>query len=221
MLEPKVYKNKVTEELVTAVQYDRIHIHEIMSWIIANDGVASFDYHYPSGDPKSYFNMMIEESFVEVHDGNWVVFLGEDGFFVYDGPTFHSVYFEEVIIDENYMPTSWIELIAQTCHAANRAIQISIGDPEVSPVWEEAPNWQKQSAFDGVKKALGGATPEELHESWREFKRKDGWAYGEVKDAERKLHPCMVPYDQLSLNQSMKDEVFHAIVKTFKDMELG
>lgn len=112
---------------------------------------------------------------------------------------------------------AWIALAAQVCHEANRAIQIATLDPSPSPKWDDAPNWQKASAIEGVVNALNGQTPQELHESWMEFKRKDGWVYGEDKDAEAKTHPCMVPYGELSEDQLVKDYVFQAIVQTFKE----
>ena len=36
------------------------------------------------------------------------------------------------------------------------------------------------------------------HEVWAKGRLDDGWCYGEVRDDENKLHPCLVPYDQLS-----------------------
>jgi hypothetical protein len=37
-----------------------------------------------------------------------------------------------------------------------------------------------------------------------EEKVKDGWVYGEVKDVEAKTHPCIVPFDALSVEQTDK-----------------
>jgi hypothetical protein len=45
---------------------------------------------------------------------------------------------------------------------------------------------------------------------------KDGWVYGEVKDAEKKTHPCLVPFDQLPLFQQKKDKLFCAIVDALR-----
>lgn len=106
--------------------------------------------------------------------------------------------------------------IAQVCHEANRALQIAAGDPAPSPHWDAAPQWQRDSAVDGVAKALSGATPEQLHESWCDFKTKDGWVHGPVKDEATKTHPCLVPYDQLPADQRTKDDLFAAIVTTLK-----
>jgi len=102
--------------------------------------------------------------------------------------------------------------IARVCHEANRALQIEAGDPAVSPSWDEAPEWQRASAVEGVAEARAGATPEQLHDSWCDSKVRDGWSFGAVKDAEAKTHPCLVPYDELPEDQRRKDAVFGAIV---------
>lgn len=39
---------------------------------------------------------------------------------------------------------------------------------------------------------------ENVHEVWAAGRIADGWQYGEVRDDERKLHPCIVPYNELS-----------------------
>lgn len=112
---------------------------------------------------------------------------------------------------------AWILLTAQVCHEANRAIQLHAGDPNPSPKWADAPKSQKASAVDGVIKALNGSTPEQLHESWCDFKVADGWKFGAVKDEEAKTHPCLVDYDHLPEEQKLKDFVFQSIVQTFHD----
>lgn len=108
------------------------------------------------------------------------------------------------------------EDIARVAHEANRAYQIAAGDPAPSPHWDDAPGWQRDSAIDGVAKALSGYTPEELHTSWCEHKRRDGWTYGDVKDAEAKTHPCLVPYHKLPDEQKVKDDLFSAVVNTLR-----
>jgi hypothetical protein len=39
-----------------------------------------------------------------------------------------------------------------------------------------------------------------------------GWVYGEVKDAEKKTHPCLVPFSELPPFQQQKDSLFCGIV---------
>jgi hypothetical protein len=107
-----------------------------------------------------------------------------------------------------------IENIAIMCHEANKVWCYLNGDPS-QPHWGWAPQWQRDSAINGVQHALKypDATPEDMHSNWMADKIADGWVYGEVKDAVAKTHPCMVPYDQLPEFQRKKDALFLAIVR--------
>lgn len=99
------------------------------------------------------------------------------------------------------------------CHETNKVYCESIGD--TSQVhWEDAPDWQRVSAEKGVLFALENqsAPNSAVHDSWRNEKVNEGWVYGEVKDAEKKTHPCLVPYDELPQEQQAKDALFRTIV---------
>lgn len=102
------------------------------------------------------------------------------------------------------------EQIARVCHEANRAYCEAIGDQSQLP-WDEAAQWQRDSALEGVTSVA--RNPREQHEAWCESKRKDGWIYGLVKDGVLKTHPCLVAYEQLPLEQQLKDTLFQAIVE--------
>jgi hypothetical protein len=104
---------------------------------------------------------------------------------------------------------------ARVCHEANRAFCETLGD-DSQLSWELAPEWQRQSAVKGVQFILDnpGAPTSSTHESWMKEKIKEGWVYGDVKDPEAKLHPCLVPYDALPLHQQTKDHLFKAVVKS-------
>ena len=107
-----------------------------------------------------------------------------------------------------------IEDIAKVCHEANRAYCQSIGDDSQLP-WESAPDWQKKSAIGGVVFHLENpaSRPEDSHNSWLAGKLRDGWKYGPVKDPEKKEHPCMLGYNELPIEQRMKDSLFLAVVR--------
>lgn len=111
-----------------------------------------------------------------------------------------------------------IEDIAKICHEANKAYCETIGDySQVS--WEYAEEWQKESAIKGVEFALANpdATPIDQHESWSQQKLAEGWVYGEVKDTEKKTHPCLVAsYELLPVEQRAKDSIFQNIVSALK-----
>jgi hypothetical protein len=103
--------------------------------------------------------------------------------------------------------------IARVCHEANRGFCIALGDTS-QPAWEDAPEWQQTSAFDGVAFNLANpdAPPSASHDNWLAGKMATGWIYGPVKDPAAKTHPCCVPYDQLPPEQRAKDHLFKAIV---------
>jgi ryanodine receptor 2 len=46
-------------------------------------------------------------------------------------------------------------------------------------------------------KALTEQLAENVHEVWAAGRIADGWRWGEQRDDARRLHPCLVPYDQL------------------------
>lgn len=113
-----------------------------------------------------------------------------------------------------------LEQVAKVCHEANRAYCQTIGDNS-QPAWEQAPQWQKDSAINGVKfhvahlSAGSKPSPSASHEAWLEEKRKAGWTYGPTKNPDTKQHPCFMPYDGLPLEQRMKDYIFAAIAEAF------
>ena len=110
--------------------------------------------------------------------------------------------------------------VARVCHETNRAFCATIGDNSQKP-WEEAEAWQRESAVKGVAFALDNPTApaSSQHDAWLADKLRDGWKYGPVKDATRKEHPCIVPYDQLPVEQRLKDYLFKAIVSAFVQAE--
>ena len=110
---------------------------------------------------------------------------------------------------------SMVELIACAAHMANRTYCQTLGD-ESQPLWKDAPEWQRDSACNGVKAVLANPsqTPEQSHEGWLAQKQMEGWRWGPAKDPETKEHPCMVPYGQLPENQCYKDTVFLTTVRS-------
>jgi hypothetical protein len=103
--------------------------------------------------------------------------------------------------------------IARVAHEVNRAYCQSIGDSSQAP-WEQAPEWQRASAVNGVRFHLDNpdADPEASHANWLREKIADGWKVGPVKDPAIKEHPCCVPYGELPQEQRAKDYIFRAVV---------
>jgi len=107
--------------------------------------------------------------------------------------------------------------IAQVAHEINKTYCESIGD-NTQPSWEDAPDWQKTSAINGVQFHIDNpnATPENSHESWLKQKQEEGWKYGLIKNPETKEHPCFCPYNELPIEQRTKDYLFRQVVHSLK-----
>lgn len=110
--------------------------------------------------------------------------------------------------------------IARLAHEANRTYCQMLGD-DSHFAWEDAPEWQKRSAIEGVQAIMNNPLmgPEEGHRRWMEHKLKSGWKYGPKKDSERKEHPCLVPYSSLPITQRFKDYLFHSVVVAAMGLE--
>ncbi len=113
--------------------------------------------------------------------------------------------------------TQMVLMIAVVCHQANKAWCEQNGDPSQKD-WADAEQWQRDSAIKGVEFRLDNpeAGNDGQHNSWMNEKIGQGWVYGEVKDAEAKTHPCIVPYNLLPKYQQKKDALFSAIVDSLK-----
>lgn len=111
--------------------------------------------------------------------------------------------------------------IAEVAHEANRTYCKVIGDESQSS-WSYAENWQQESAINGVKFHIDNpnATPEDSHKNWMREKFKTGWEYGEEKDIENKFHPCLMPYEDLPVEQKIKDSIFIGVVRAFLKHDL-
>ena len=107
--------------------------------------------------------------------------------------------------------------IAKVAHEANRAWCEVNGDTSQLK-WGDAPEWQIKSAIEGVRFHMQNpdAGDSASHDNWMKQKIEEGWVYGEVKDPEKKTHPCLVPFDQLPEVQQKKDALFRAIVHALK-----
>jgi len=108
---------------------------------------------------------------------------------------------------------AYVMAIAKCVHQLNKAYCEMLED--YSQVdWDEAPEWQKESAMTGVQKIMDGEIVNytDSHKSWMDQKVKNGWVYGNVKDARAKTHPCIVPFEDLPEEQQIKDLLFFKTV---------
>lgn len=53
-----------------------------------------------------------------------------------------------------------------------------------------------------------------VHEVWAAGRIAEGWQWGEVRDDARRLHPCLVPYEELPESERNYDR--HTALETLK-----
>ena len=109
--------------------------------------------------------------------------------------------------------------IAKIAHEVNRAYCQALGDTsQIS--WDEAPEWQKRSALLGIEFCLKNkdAGPDACHKSWMKQKLDEGWIYGIPKNTENKVHPYLIPFEELSKVQQAKDFIFKAVVEQVSNL---
>jgi len=90
------------------------------------------------------------------------------------------------------------------------------GDNSV-PEWNLATDEMKDITINGVEDIINGVvkSPEDSHNKWMEHKIKDGWKYGKYKNVDKKEHPSLIPYEQLSTYEKQKDKIFFDIVRFY------
>ncbi len=110
--------------------------------------------------------------------------------------------------------TNLFERIAKASYEATNAwAEAAGGTPKAR--WDDAEDWRRASAVEGVKQALlEGRTPEQLHESWRKDRLSRGWTPGAKRDAEAKQDPHLKPYAELGDSLKRKSDLFAAVAHT-------
>lgn len=86
--------------------------------------------------------------------------------------------------------------------------------PIVPVPWQDREAAFKNQFLEVIERQCGpdrSSSPEELHGTWMEAYFKMGWVYGEQYDRENKIHPDLVPYDDLGKLEQDKDSVFVAL----------
>lgn len=110
-----------------------------------------------------------------------------------------------------------VNQIAAMCHQVNK-LWCELNGDDSQKDWGEAEQWQRDSAIKGVEFRLANPQTGEdaQHNAWMEDKIKDGWVYGEEKNAELKTHPCITAFENLPEFQQKKDKLFCVIVDALK-----
>jgi len=100
-----------------------------------------------------------------------------------------------------------VEQFGRLNHALRREVARIFGDGTVPPDWDDAPEWMHAESARSARKLLEnpGMMAEEEHDRWMRQKIADGWTQGPVRDDEAKIHPSLLPFDQLPPGERLKD----------------
>jgi RyR domain-containing protein len=100
--------------------------------------------------------------------------------------------------------------IARVCWSTNLALQVVDGEAVPDVPWDAAPDWRRRLCTQAVELVDCGniLTAQEAHERWRGEMLRAGWRPGQHKNPEDRLHPSLVPWQQLSPRQRLGQELF-------------
>jgi hypothetical protein len=96
--------------------------------------------------------------------------------------------------------TAECESIARVVWEANRTLQIADGEEWPDVPWDSASDERRGLCLDVVKMVCARVVqdPATAHEMWATGMALDGWVWDHEKDLERKTHPSLVPWNQLT-----------------------
>ena len=103
---------------------------------------------------------------------------------------------------------------AQFIYDGARLAAIAAQAPIVPVLWVEREQAFRDQFLEVIERQCGpqrSSSPEELHGSWMQAYLAMGWKYGDEYDRENKVHPDLVPYEQLGQLEKDKDAVFVAL----------
>jgi hypothetical protein len=105
-------------------------------------------------------------------------------------------------------------------YEAARLAAIAAEAPIIPVLWEEREQDFRLQFLEVIERQCGpqrSSSPEELHGSWMQAYLKNGWVYGEKYDPESRVHPDLVPYEQLGQLEKDKDAVFVALCEIARE----
>lgn len=109
-----------------------------------------------------------------------------------------------------------LDFIASVAHSVQCGIDYAFGLPELHQ-WGLMGDGYKAQMKASVRAVLvHDKSPKSLHGSWLSRLTQEGWVHGEVKDAEKKTHPLLVPFDELPIEWKLRLRQFRAAVIPFR-----
>ena len=107
--------------------------------------------------------------------------------------------------------TDLIERRAKFVYDAARLAAIAANAPIIPVPWVEREHEFKGQFLEMIERQCGpqrSSSSAELHGSWMQAYLAMGWVCGAKYDRKKRVHPDLVPYDQLGQLERDKDAVF-------------
>ncbi len=120
---------------------------------------------------------------------------------------------------EQVLKDTTINFICKLCHDANNELMVANGETPCGD-WDTLDDHLKQMTRDSVSVIIDNPsiTAEDIHNTWMDNKRRDGWVYGATKDANKKTHPLMIPFADMNAIDKSKDQSFIDIVNSHRHL---
>ena len=107
-------------------------------------------------------------------------------------------------VAQNPSMRPWADL-PETLRDSDRAQAADIPNKLEALGYELAPSFGLPPASIVISDEQAAAFSAREHERWMQEKRRGGWTFGPTRDNDRKLHPSMIPWEQLSIEEKDKD----------------
>lgn len=109
---------------------------------------------------------------------------------------------------------------AMFIYEAARLHAIALECPVIPNKWEKRELEFKKQFVELITDLISGKKKfsnfAEAHDSWVKKYIEMGWKYGGKYNPQKKIHPDLVPYDELNPKEKIKDEVFIKLVEFAK-----
>lgn len=99
-------------------------------------------------------------------------------------------------------------------YTAGREAALAAEAPVIPAKWYERETDFKDEFLKVIERQCGPrrqTSPEESHAAWMQSYLDRDWVYGDTYNAEKRIHPDLVPYAELGVLEQNKDAVFIAL----------
>ena len=96
------------------------------------------------------------------------------------------------------------EDLARICHEAHVALRIGLNDSATDVHWDALPQDRKNLVINEVRLIREGKRVEEIHQAWVDWMTEREWKWDTYRNTELKMHPNLVPYEDLPPEEKAK-----------------